>query len=132
MARQSGKAGQVWIDSTQPTNDDAVLGVTSWELDLRGDAIDVTGMDSGGAKEFVGGLTEGTATIECYADGALDSDIVEGSQVYCWLLYADGDTSAWQGRGIVTQKRPSVTVDGAVRWTLVVQYSGGIEYTTLP
>ena len=131
MPRIAGKAGQVWCDTGVPTEADIVLGVTNWELDLKGDAVDTTGMESGGTKEFLAGLTEGTATVECFADVALDAHIIEGAILGCYLLYADGDASGWTGSGILTSKKPSVAVDGAVKWTLALQYSGTIAYAVL-
>lgn len=131
MARIAGKAGQVWADAGIPTEADEMLGVTSWELDLKGDAVDTTGMDSAGVKEFIAGTTEGTGTIEAFADGALDTDIVQGSTIGCYLLNADGDASGWKGSGIVTGLKPTVQVDGAVKWSIGIQYSGTIEYAAL-
>jgi len=131
MARVAGKAGQVWADAGVPTEADVALGVTNWELDLKGDAVDTTGMDDAGVKSFIAGLTEGTGSIEAFADGALDTDIVPGTTIGCYLLNADGDASGWTGSAIVTGLKPTVAVDGAVKWSIGVQYSGTIEYAVL-
>ena len=132
MARTAGKTGQVWIDSTTPTESDVVLGVISWELDTKGDAVDATGMDNAGVKEFVAGLTEGTGSVEAYADGTLDSDIAPGTTIKVSLLYADGDTDCWYGDAIVTGKKPTVEVSGAVKWSIGFQFTGTIAYGAIP
>lgn len=133
MARETGKIGQVWCDAGVPTEADVILHVTNWELDYKGDAIDVTGMDSAGAKAFIAGLTEGTVTVECFLDAVteLDADIVPGATLGCYLLYADGDLSGWKGSGILTDMKPSVPVDGGVKWSLTLQYSGTFSYAAL-
>lgn len=133
MARISGKAGQVWADiAPGPSSEaDVILGVTSWDLDLKGDAVDTTGMDSGGAKEFLPGLTEGTGSVEAFADGTLDTDIRPGTLLHIQLLYADGDTKGWFGTAICTGLKPNVQVEGAVKYTIGLQYSGTITYDTL-
>jgi len=128
MARIAGKTGQVWADAGVPTDADVILGVTNWSLDLDAKEIDTTGMDSGGASEFLAGPTSGTASIECFADGALDSDIAPGTTIGCYLLNASGDASGWKGSGFVTKATPSVEVSGAVKWSLTVRYSGTIAY----
>ena len=128
MPRYSGKAGQVWLDVGQPTQDDRILGVTSWDLELKGDAIDVTGMDNAGIKEFIPAATEGTASIEAFADGELDPDIKEGAVLGCCLIASAWDTHGWIGSGVLSSKRPTVQVDGAVKWTLSLQFSGTINY----
>jgi hypothetical protein len=132
MARISGKAGQVWADTGVVTEADVILGVTSWEMDQKGAADDTTGMDSGGAKEFIGGLTEGTGSVEAFADGALDAHIVVGGLISVNLLYADGDTDCWYGSAIVTQRKPTVQVDGAVKWSIQFQYTSTIAYGVIP
>jgi len=132
MAHVAGKAGQVWCDTGVPTEADVILYVTNWELDYKGDAIDVTGMTDVGVKSFVSGLTEGAVSVDCfYDDAGLDVHIAPGASVGCYLLYADGDASGWKGTGIVTDMKPSVAVDGAVKWNLSIQYSDAFSYAAL-
>lgn len=127
MARIAGKAGEVEIDATVPAT---VYGVTNWELDYQGDAIDVTGMGDSGARTFIGGLVGGSATIECFEDGAhaLNTDIRPGLGVTANLRYVTTDLTSWNGTGYITGLRPRVAVDGAVQWTITVQFSGEIAY----
>ena len=136
MPRTSGKLGQVWADTTTPTVADLVLGVTSWELDLKGETQDATGMDNtGGAKDFIATLTEGTGSVECFADSGLDLadiGIVQGGTIIVSLLYAAGLADCWYGTGIVTGKKPTVEISGAVKWSIGFQFTGTIAYGVIP
>ncbi len=127
MARLSGKAGSVKADATIVA---LVYGVTSWELDYKGEAVDVTGMDSSGAKAFIGSLTEGTISFECFedTDHPLNTDILPGLTILWEFRYASGDTSAWHGSAIVTDLKPTVSVDGAVKWSVNAQCTGTFHY----
>jgi predicted secreted protein len=125
MSRIAGKAGSVLIDATVPA---AVLGVTSWDADLQGDVTDTTGMDSGGTKEFLAGLTSGTASVECFSDGTLNTDIRPGLTVLVNLKHVSTDANYWYGDGIVTSVKPTVAVDGAVKFSLGVQFSGTVTW----
>jgi len=127
MARLSGKAGSVKADATMVA---LVYGVTSWELDYKGEAMDVTGMDSSGAKAFIGSLTEGTISFECFedTDHPLNTDILPGLTILWEFRYASGDTSAWHGSAIVTDLKPTVSVDGAVKWSVNAQCTGTFHY----
>ena len=127
MARLSGKAGEVKADATVAAT---VYGVTNWEIDYKGDAIDTTGMDSAGAKVFIGGLTEISGTVECFheSDHELNTDITPAATILVELYYATGDASAWHGSAVVTDTKPTVQVDGAVKWSITFQGTGAWEY----
>lgn len=127
MARIAGKAGEVKADATTVA---VVYGVTSWELDYKGEAVDATGMDSSGAKQFVAGLTEGTLSIECFeeSDHPLNTDILPGLTILFNLRYVSTDAAAWHGSAIVTDLKPSVTVEGAVKWSITAQATGSFHY----
>jgi predicted secreted protein len=127
MAAISGKAGSVKVDATVPA---VVYSITSWEADLKGDAIDVTGMGDSGAKTFIGGLTEGSCSFECYEDSdhVLNADIAPGASVLIQLRYVSTDAAAWHGEAIVTSLKPTVSVEGAVKWSVAAQFTGAVEY----
>ncbi len=127
MARVSGKGGLVKMDATITAQ---VYAVTNWEMDYKGDTIDVTGMDSGGAKAFLGGLIEATIAVECYEDGAfpLNSDITPGAAILFELYYVNTDTSAWHGTAYVTDKKPTVELSGAVKWSISAQVSNDTTF----
>lgn len=129
MARQSGKAGKVILDNSGTA---IVYHVARWEANYKGDAIDVTGMNDSGLKNFVGGLTEFTATVECFADPSneLDSDITPAGTCYFELYHNVSDTKCWHGDGIITDKNPQVQVDGAVRWSIALTGTGLVQWDT--
>ena len=130
MARIAGTAGSVKADATTVAQ---VYGLTSWELDYKGEAIDVTGMDSASdAKEFIGGLTEGTISMECFEEGdhPLNADIAPGATVLYELRYTGLTGASWHGSAIVTDLKPSVSVEGAVKWSITAQATGAIAYGT--
>lgn len=122
MARFAGKGGTATFGGS------AVFACKDWECDYKGDAIDVTGMDSSGAKEFIAGLTEWSATVNGFATGAL-STIVPGTTVALVLrgaAAADGDVPNWTGSAIVTGLKVSTAVDGAVEVGCTLQGTGAL------
>jgi hypothetical protein len=127
MAMIAGKAGSVKADATVPT---PVYSVTSWEFDYQGDAIETTGMSDGGKRTYIGGLTGGNFTFECFedTDHVLNADITPGATILVEFRYVSTDSSAWHGSGIVTSLKPTVAVDGAVKWTVTGTMTGTIEY----
>lgn len=131
MARMAGKAGAFHIDAIEPADP---AGVTQWELDYKGEAIDTTGMDNTlGAKEFIAGLTEasGTATLFATDDAqnpVANTELRPGLTCVAYLYHASGDTSCWHGSCIITDLKPTVTVSGAVEYSLSFQFTGAVEY----
>jgi predicted secreted protein len=127
MARIVGNHSMIKLDATVPTE---VVGCTSWEIDYKGEAIDTTGMDSAGAKGFIGGLTEASIAFECYEDAAtpLNTDIAPGAVLLWQFRYIHDDAAAWHGSAIITDMKPSVTVEGAVKWSITGQATGTVHY----
>jgi len=128
MSRYAGKTGEVKIAPHGGTLA-AIVGVKSWEIDAKCDAVDVTGMDSGGAKEFLSGLTEWNGTVECFVDSSelqILDEIREG--VPCDVAFAvQTGGLTFSGTGVITGIKPSVSVEGAVTLSLTIQGSGGLE-----
>jgi len=121
MARLTGKKGSVTIGAS------GVYGVKSWEIDAKCDAVDVTGMDSGGAKEFLSGLTEWNGTIECFLDSEnFISNSVLGGAPVSFSLVSDATTPkiTCSGSAILTGWKPSVSVEGAVTLSITFQGTG--------
>ncbi len=138
MARLAGKKGAIYTDLGDGVGENPaeVLGVTSWEIDYKGDAIDVTGMDSSGAKSFIGGLTEWTATVECHwdSDEAQLADTLKPGNRIALQLYLDNSGSPIFGDSpyvyaIMTDFKPSVAVDGAVAVSMTLQGTGALSTT---
>lgn len=131
MARIAGKGGQIAYDLSSGSPDISTEAVTSWEMDYKGDVIDVTGMDSAGAKAFIPSLTEATAQLEILATGAIDTDLYPGLELEVELYPVAGAraaTSSWNFTAIVTGCKPTVEVSGAVKYSVTVQATGAIAY----
>lgn len=124
MARFSGKTGSFSTSSTY-------IGVESMDIDYKGDAIDVTGMDSSGAKAFIAGLTEWSAEVTGFVNGAISS-LVPGTTVTAGV-WSTGSTGApkFTGSGIITGLKVNSTVAGAVNVTVSVQGSGVLTVGTV-
>lgn len=122
MARLSGKGGSVSIGGS-------VLGVKSWDIDAKGDAVDVTGFDSAGEKEFISGLTEWSGTAECFLDagGYLASTALGTSVSVSLASSSTAPKVTCSGTAIVTGWKVSVPVEGAV--TLSIAFQGSKTLT---
>lgn len=121
MARLSGKSGSASIGG-------AISNVSNWEIDYQGDAIDVTGMDSSGAREFIGGLTQWSGTVECHLDSAQALPTPSGAAVAVSLVdSADTGYNTYSGNVIVTGIRPRTAVDGNVQCTITFQGTGALS-----
>jgi len=120
MARLSGKGGSASVGGA------AVLGVTSWEIDYKGEAVDVTGMDSSGAKQFVGGLTEWSGTIDGNLESGATLPTPAASVAVALVDSADTGYNTYSGTAIVTGVKPSTSVEGAVKYSITFQGTGAL------
>ncbi len=117
MARQSGKSGSVTFDSG------TTLGVTKWDMDQKCDAVDTTGMDSAGAKEFIPGLTEFSGTFEGNWDGT-GAPPMAGA-VAAMILDTGASTYDF-ATAIITSLKPTVDSKGVVTFSCAFQGSGAL------
>ena len=127
----SGKAGSI---TTIATN----IGVTSWEIDYKADAVDVTGMDDAGVKEFIAGLTEWSGSFEGWSTGT-----VAGSAPGTAIVGAVFASSTTAGApkltatgtggnaGFITGLKVSTAVEGAVKVSCTFQGSGALTIATV-
>lgn len=125
MARFAGKGGTATFGGS------TIFGCTDWEVDYKGDAIDTTGMDSGGAKEFIAGLTEWSVTVNGYATGTVAA-LVPGTSLALVLrsaAAADGDVPQLTGTGIVTDLKVTSSVAGLVGVAVSLQGTGTLTVT---
>lgn len=120
MARLSGKGGSLSIGGA------AVLGVTSWEIDYKGEAVDVTGMDSSGAKAFVGGLTEWSFSCEGNLESGATLPTPAASVALSAVDSADTGYNTYTGTMIITGVKPTTSVDGAVKYSITAQGTGAL------
>ncbi len=121
MARFSGKSGSI---TTMGSN--AVI--TKWDIDAVGDVLDVTGMDSGGVKEFIAGLKEWSGTLSAFPTGDI-STWAPGSS-FSAVAFASGSTGAPKltGNVIVKSLKISTSVDGVVSAEVSFQGTGTLTY----
>jgi len=123
MAAFSGKAGSVSLTGIT-TNVD----VTSWNINLEGDAIDVTGMSEAGVGAFIGGITRWSGDFEGFATGTIAA-LVPGATATTFT-FASGSTGAPKytagsgGTVLITGVKCSASVDGAVKVSCSFQGSG--------
>jgi len=106
-------------------------GITSWTMDIKGAADESTGMDSGGKKEFIGGLTEWSASLT----GLYDAPPIETTpgSMGIWNFYTDdSEDYYYEGTGIVTSFKPDVMSDGVIKLTIEIQGLGSITYPVTP
>ena len=125
MARFAGKAGSITVAATN-------IAITSWEIDAKGDAIDVTGMDDAGVKEFLAGLTEWSGSFEGFATGTVAGS-VPGTSIAA-AVFASSVTAgapkltAPALGGFITGLKVSSAVEGAVKVSCTFQGSGALGY----
>ncbi len=124
MARFAGKTGGV-------TDGKSGIAFSGWEIDAAGDAIDVTGFDSAGAKEFVAGLTEWSGTAEGFVTGSVAA-YAPGSTIAGVVFASAGAGSVTlTGTIIVTSLRVGTAVAGAVTVSIGFQGTGPLAYGTV-
>jgi len=122
MARFAGKAGSI-------TNAGTNIAITSWEIDAKGDAIDVTGMDDAGVKQFLAGLTEWSGSFEGFAEGTVAAS-APGSAITAGVFASSVTAGAPKltGTGFVTGCKVASAVEGAVKVSVTFQGSGALTW----
>jgi len=126
MARFAGKTGSITVIATN-------IGITSWEIDAKADAIDVTGMDDAGIKEFLAGVTEWSGSFEGFAGGTVTGSVV-GTAITNAVFSSGGAGSpklTATGGGFITGLKVSTEVTGAVKVSCTFQGSGALTYSTV-
>lgn len=120
MARASGKAGTATINAV------GYNGVTSWEIDYKGDAVDVTGMSDAGIKAFVGGLTEWSGSMDVNWDVAQANPTPGSIVAASFVTGATGAYDTWAGNVIVTSAKVTTPLEGAVKLSISFQGTGSL------
>jgi predicted secreted protein len=121
MARVAGKSGSATINSV------TYNGVTSWEIDYKGAAIDTTGMDSAGVKEFVGGLTEWSGSLDLNWDVSQAPPAPASIFPAVFLTGGSGSYDSWAGNVLVTSVKSSVPLDGVCKLAIAFQGTGALS-----
>lgn len=121
MAILSGKAGTVTINSG------AITGVTSWELDYQGDAIETTGMSDSGKRTYIGGLTGWSGSIEFNVHSAATLPTPAAAVTFALVDSGDSGANTYSGTAITTSMKVSTSVDGAVKCSVAFQGTGTLS-----
>ena len=126
MSRLSGTGASFKVGGT------VISGFKEWSIDARGDAIDVTGFDSSGAKQFVAGLTEWSGSVNAEADDGANGKFAGAGQfkpgdTITGTFYINS-TKYYSGSCIITGVSPKASASGAVEWTVTFQGTGTLTY----
>lgn len=126
MARASGHTGTATINSV------LVKGVESWNIDYTANIIEVTGMDSGGIAEHIGGVTRWSGSITGHYDGATGGSlgtVTPGASLTHSLVTNTTAGKTYAGTAIIESCNPEVSVDGSVRFTINFTGTGALTIT---
>ena len=132
MPHYAGKGGAVWADAV------AVAGVSNWELTYSGDALESTGFDDSGLRNYIAGLSGWSASFDAHWDSAQmpntnPPDLNPGSiiTVIFYLYYNAVPATAkfYTGSVVITEISVTTPVDGIVDYSISAQGTGAL---TLP
>jgi len=107
-AAVSGKTGRIEIGTT-------VAEVVDWNADIVTEALDATSMSSGGKKEFIAGLEEGSgsfATVQF-----LNKRGAQAAATFGVGASAASNAPDISGKIIITTEGTAVPVDGRVAYS---------------
>lgn len=113
-----------WVDDIRAAK--SIAGIKDWALSYKVAAFDVTGFDSGGAKAFVGVLTEWSGSFSGFKDAAPQA--ISGP-VGLELQESTTATQTWRGNAIITDIAPKTDVAGLVAISYTFQ---GTDLLTPP
>lgn len=127
MGRFVGKTGSWTLSSTN-------VGIESIEMNYEGDEIDVTGMDSSGAAEFLMGVTNWSGSVTGWVNGSL-AGLVPGTAISS-SVFACGSTGAPKFTapspgGFIKSLKVNSEVKGAVNVTIQFRGSGVLVVGTV-
>ena len=123
MANLSGKQGSGTVGGQ------AITDVTSWEIDYKADAIDVTGMSDSGKKAFIGGLSEWSGSLEANLDSGQTLPTIGAAAALSLVDSADSGYNTYAGTAILTGMKFSTSVEGAVKVSFTFQGTGTLGIT---
>jgi len=142
MARLAGKGGIIKVDNDGGGAAAAILGATGWSLNIAAETPEGTGLDSGGDKAFLAGLSNWDGTADGHWE-ATETDTVGAPpllavgtriEVELWgRVYAAGPpelNTSYKGDALVSGFNPKVDVAGGVDWTLSFQGTETLTYPT--
>jgi len=120
----------LWIDHIVAAKN--VIGIREWSLDIMANVQDVSGFSDGQDKVFTVTQKEWSGSFSGFKDGP---PLPIGTHVAVELQEEElvlpiPSTSAWRGHAVITNVRPSSSVDGVVQYAYDFQGIHGIEEPT--
>ena len=109
-----------------------VIGIREWSMDVVASVQDTTGYSDGQAKVFTVTTTEWSGSFSGFKDGP---PLAIGQHIALELMEAEvalpgPSTSAWRGEAIITNMRPTSSVDGIVQYAYDFQGVYTLEWPT--
>lgn len=132
MSGVHGKMGKLTVGVAPGV----VASVTNWSQSIKGDTVEVGGMNEGDDKTYVAGRRETTYDVQFNYDPT-DSD---GQQVFivgatvAFKLYPEGDASAKRyvsGSAIVESFSLTGPLDGKITGQTTLRQSGAATWSTV-
>uniref|UniRef100_A0A6H1ZPY1 Putative tail protein n=1 Tax=viral metagenome TaxID=1070528 RepID=A0A6H1ZPY1_9ZZZZ len=116
MARVAGYGGDVLAPG-------AIVGIREWSIDYAAAALDSSGFDGNQDKTFIAGMKEWSGSFSGFKDGA---PLGIGTVIAFEFQESGVATQKWVGNGIITNIRPSSSVDGIVQYAYDFQGTGAL------
>ena len=104
-----------------------VAGIKAWTLDYVAEAIEVTGFDSAGVRQYIPGPTSWSGSFDGFKDGA---PLTIGTVTHIELRESSTSTQQWRGSCIITGVHPNVASDGAVTYSYDFTGTGELTAST--
>jgi hypothetical protein len=136
MAKTTGMSGQAKVCTTGGVVAE-MLECTNWKINPKAEALDTTGMSSGGKKTFIPGLTEFDLSMslkweKTESKGVGATPVIQAGAVIDFKLFPDDALTNlhWDGSGVVTACPVDCPYEGLLTWEVTVQGSGTLTLPT--
>lgn len=120
----TGQDGGVSVDGGSST----LADLDNWTINENADTLETTDFDSGGAREYLAGLTDWDGSFGGRWEPSQAEDVQVGDTVDLQLDL--NDTYSYSGSAIITGKSPDTNVDGTVDVSYDFQGTGTLTETT--
>lgn len=118
-------AATLWLDAIDAARQ--VAGIRAWSLDVVASVVDTTAFSDGQNKVFTVTTKEWSGSFDGFKDGA---PLAIGTVVGLELRESVTGTQMWRGSAIITNVRPTASVDGIVGYAYDYQGIHALEWPT--
>lgn len=130
MANDPAAITNVWLDHIVAGLQ--VVGIRAWSMDIVASVIDTSAYSDGQDKVFTVAQKEWSGSFDGFKDGP---PLAIGTHIALELMEAEvalpgPSTAAWRGQAVITNLRPSSTVDGIVSYAYDFQGIHALEWPT--